>query len=216
MPIEDASRLAHVQCLPLPEGTIRVSDQHLHNNFTRDFSEQIAVNQEPVSQVRDPQQHISAAAAEPRCLACGSCAVYPLGLVYASSTETRASMSPQEVAHRRLNSWLADSNPPEKMTAWTGFTLGLLLWPPCVFLLLRMLYARATTGRFIEESLGLYLIAFGVGVIAWAGPALIRQREAHHYNSGSWLEEMRSWHAARVCFNCGSRQTRLDRLLSNS
>jgi hypothetical protein len=190
--------------------------KHTDNNFSGDFSEQIALDQEPVGQLRDSQEDISAAAAEPRCLACGSYAVYPLGLVYASSTETCAALSPGRLASPHLAAWLADSHPPEKMTAWTGFTLALLLWPPCVFLLLQMLYARATPRSFVEGSLGLYLVAFGVGVIAWVGPALIRKREAHRYNSGPWQEKMREWHAARLCFNCGSRQTSLDLLLTNS
>jgi hypothetical protein len=164
----------------------------------------------------DPQKAVPAAAEQPRCLACGSWAVYPLGLVYASSTETRAAMSPQGVCSPRLASWLADSHPPEKMTTWTGFRLALLLWPPCVFLLAQMLYnTRTTTGQSMEDNPSLYLMGLGVGVIAWAGPALGRRRKARHYNSGPWEEEMREWHAARVCLNCGTRPNRLDRLLSN-
>jgi hypothetical protein len=192
-----------------------VNRRRIDNSFSGDFSQQVAVGQEPESQAKDSPEHIGAAAAEPRCLACGSLAVYPLGLTYASSTETRVAMSSQGLASPQLASWLADSHPPEKMTPSTGFTLGLLLWPPCIFLLLQMLHARATTGRFIEEGLGLYVVALGVGVIAWAGPALRRRREANHYNSGPWQEKMRQWHAARLCLDCGSRQSRLDRLLSN-
>jgi hypothetical protein len=185
------------------------------NGFSGDFSEQIAVDQESVRQARDPQEDVFAATAEARCLACDSWAVYPLGLVYASSTETRAAMSPQGVASPRLAAWLADSHPPEKMTTWTGFTLGLLLWSPCIFLLAQVLGTRTTTGRFIEDNPNLYVVALAVGVIAWAGPALRRRRQARHYNSGGWEEEMREWQAARVCLNCGTRLTRLDRLLSN-
>jgi hypothetical protein len=185
------------------------------NSFSGDFSGQISLGREPVSPTSGPQQAIISSGAEPQCLACGSSAVYPLGLVYASSMETRAAMSPQRVASPHLSSWLADSHPPEKMTTWTGFTLALLLWPPCSFLLAQMLYTRTTAGRSVEESLGLYLVALGVGVLAWAGPALRRRRQAHQYNAGPWEEEMREWHAARVCLKCGSRLTRLDRLLSN-
>lgn len=183
------------------------------DSFNGDFSEQIAVGRESLRQTRDPQQAtISAAATEPQCFACGSWALYPLGLVSASSTETRAAMSPQGAASPHITSWLAGSHPPEKMTAWTGFTLALLLWPPCIFLLAQMLYTRMWTGRPPEDSPSLYLVAIGVGVIAWVGPALRRRRQAHSYNSGPWKEEMREWHAARVCLKCGSRLTSLDRL----
>jgi hypothetical protein len=78
-----------------------------------------------------------------------------------------------------------------------------------------MLYGQIIMGRFREESLGFYVFALGVGVIAWAAPALRRRRQARQYNSGPWEEEMREWHAARVCLKCGNRPTRLDRLLNN-
>jgi hypothetical protein len=193
-----------------------VNRHRIDNSFSGDFSEQIAVDQEPLSKATDPHEHVSAATVEARCLACDSWAVYPLGLVYASSTETRAAMSPQGVASPCLTSWTVDSHPPEKMTTSTSFTLALLLWSPCIFLLAQMLYTRTTTGRFIEDSPSVYVVALAVGVIAWAAPALRRRRQARRYNSGPWEEEMRAWHDARVCLKCGYRPSRLDRLLNNS
>jgi len=192
-----------------------VKRQPSDNSFSGDFSEQIALEREQVTPTTGPQKSISVAAPEPRCLSCGSWAVYPLGLLYASSTETHVSMSPQGVASPRLASWTADSHPPEKMTTWTGLTLGLLLWIPCIFLLAQVLYTRTTIGRSIEDRPGVYVVALAVGVIAWVGPALRRLRHARHYNSGPWEEEMREWHGARVCLKCGNRPSRLDRLLGN-
>lgn len=143
-------------------------------------------------------------ATERQCLHCGSWAVYPLGLIYASSTPTLAAMSPYGVATPSLPLWItAHAYPPEKMTTWTAYTLSLLLWPACLFLLGTALYGWWAKGAVGDESPAIYLTAGLVGFVAWSIPAFLRRREANAHNAEIWEPAMRKWQKSHMCLKCG-------------
>jgi hypothetical protein len=143
-------------------------------------------------------------ATERQCLHCGSWAVYPLGLIYASSTPTLAAMSPYGVATPSLPLWItAHAFPPEKMTTWTAYTLSLLLWPACLFLLGTALHGWWAKGAVGDESPAIYLTAGLVGFVAWSIPAFLRRREANAHNAEIWEPAMRKWQKSHMCLKCG-------------
>jgi hypothetical protein len=143
-------------------------------------------------------------AIERQCLHCGSWAVHPLGLIYASSTPTLAALSPYGVATPSLPLWVAArAYPPEKMATWTGYTLSLLFWPPCLFLLATYLYGWLTTGGFGIENASLYMSGGLVGLVAWSIPAFLRRKEADEHNRRIWEPAMNKWHTSHMCLKCG-------------
>jgi hypothetical protein len=149
------------------------------------------------------QQPASGAIEQP-CLRCGSWAVHPLGLIYASSTPTLAALSPYRVATPSLPLWVtARAYPPEKMTTWTGYTLSLLLWPACLFLLGTAFYGWWSRGSVAHEGLAIYLSAALVSLVAWSIPAFVRRREANRHNVEIWEPAMRTWHTSHMCLKCG-------------
>jgi hypothetical protein len=139
---------------------------------------------------------------ERQCSHCGSWAVQSLGVIYASSSQTLATLSPYRVATPSLATWVTRAYPPEKMTSWNGFTLTLLLWPPCLFLLGTVFYAWLTGGVARESAL-LYATAAAIGIAAWAIPAFLRKREATEHNMKIWEPAMRKWRTTYMCLKCG-------------
>ena len=116
-----------------------------------------------------------------QCPNCGSWTVKSLGVIHATSSTNLAALSPYGMAPPDLATWVARAYPPEKMTTWTGFTLSLLLWPPCIFLLGISLYGWFT-GSLGKDSALLYLSAGAFGIGAWSLPGLLRKRTADQHN----------------------------------
>jgi hypothetical protein len=175
------------------------------NGYGTDFSVPLFDDQQPtgIAEVSPRPRKVRALKGdnELQCSNCGSWAVRSLGFIYASSSQTLAALSPYRVARPSLPMWVARAYPPEKMTSWNGFTLTLLLWPPCLFLLGTVFYAWLI-GSVTRESALLYATAAAIGIAAWAIPCL-RKREATEHNMTIWEPAMSKWRNTYMCLKCG-------------
>jgi hypothetical protein len=89
------------------------------------------------------------------------------------------------------------------MTRWTGFTLSLLLWPPCIFLLLYVVYSQFLGAAAQPSMIAVYVTAAATGIGAWIVPAWKRRRAAERHNATTWEKKMTAWHRATLCLACG-------------
>jgi hypothetical protein len=142
--------------------------------------------------------HEDAKPAGAHCAQCDTSAVHSVGSLYANTN------LPVGTTHsQHLPTWLRSCTPPQKMTTWTGFTLALFLWPPCLFLLLTVAYSRWIGVSPIPHGEWIYVWAAAVGVAAWIIPAWKRRRLAATHN-GAWEQKMEEWRHATLCLHCGN------------